>query len=126
LNFIILKPSFVVEVTQIQPPLNSGSAVIPDKPVGKINLDKLQTRERNAVRAFEENLTRIGVGVSAEAQAIFDTLAKTLPCRWENDVIVVMEEVRISPPYRLTDCQGSQQASLQHVRKILERLLGNK
>mgnify|MGYP002630218891 FL=1 len=44
-------------------------------------------------------IDNIGENVSAEAQEIFDALARTLPCRWKEQVIVVLEEVTIAPPY---------------------------
>lgn len=42
---------------------------------------------------------KIGVDVSPVAQAIFDTLAKTLPCKWQRDTIIVFDTVRLLPPY---------------------------
>ncbi|PRQ51377.1 putative Anticodon-binding domain-containing protein [Rosa chinensis] len=42
---------------------------------------------------------RIGVGVTSQAQNIFDALSKTLPVSWDKTVIVVMNEVRVSSPY---------------------------
>ena len=36
---------------------------------------------------------RLGVGVSLQAQALYDTLSKTLPCRWQGTSIVVLGEV---------------------------------
>lgn len=95
-------------------------AVEPLRQSARLNLEKLQVRERNAVRAMEESIAKIGVGVSERAQTIFDALAKTLPCRWEGEAIVIMEEVRISPPYKLENIVGSSTASLQHVRKVLK------
>lgn len=37
----------------------------------------------------------MGVDVSAEAQAIFNGLAKTLPCKWRGTTIVVLDEVSL-------------------------------
>ena len=36
---------------------------------------------------------RLGVGVSLQAQALYDTLSRTLPCRWQGTSIVVLGEV---------------------------------
>ena len=84
-----------------------------------INLERLRARERKAVRQFEEEIARIGDNVTAEAQAIFDALSKTLPCRWMNQNILVMEEVLIRPPYRTEDCESEDTQSLAHVHKVL-------
>ena len=37
--------------------------------------------------------SRLGVGVTAQGQALFDTLSKTLPCRWRGTSIIVLGEV---------------------------------
>lgn len=62
----------------------------------------------------------IGVGVTQEAQDIFDALARTLPCRWDGKTIVVMDEVHIAPPYN--DCvgiQGGDPRAVERVSKVL-------
>ena len=33
------------------------------------------------------------MGVSSQAQTLYDTLSKTLPCRWQGTSIVVLGEV---------------------------------
>ena len=39
---------------------------------------------------------------------------------WEDDVIVVLRDVRISPPYRPENCQGSQPACDRIKKQVRE------
>lgn len=39
--------------------------------------------------------SKLGVGVTPAGQQLFDTLSKTLPCRWRGTSIVVLNEVRL-------------------------------
>ncbi|CAN6908296.1 unnamed protein product [Brassica oleracea] len=64
-----------------------------------VNLDGLRAKEALAIRQAEADAERMGVGVTAEAQSIFDALSKTLPVQWENSDILVMKEVRVRSPY---------------------------
>jgi hypothetical protein len=45
------------------------------------------------LQAAKADWDKIGVGVTAEAQLIFDALNKTLPCTWNQKKIIVMQEV---------------------------------
>ncbi|KAI8390866.1 anticodon-binding domain-containing protein [Radiomyces spectabilis] len=91
-------------------------------PVNAVNLDRLRGRESDAMKGHLQQAAKIGVGVTKEAQDIFDALAKTLPCRWSNDTIIVLDEVLISPPYEVENCKAnaSAAASLARVKKVLE------
>ena len=62
----------------------------------------------------------IGVGVTQEAQDIFDALARTLPCRWADRDIVVMDEVVIGAPYSTcAGVAGGDPRAVERVQKVL-------
>ncbi|KAL0699946.1 hypothetical protein Bca4012_056068 [Brassica carinata] len=86
-----------------------------------VNLDGLRAKEALAIsRQAEADAERMGVGVTAEAQSIFDALSKTLPVQWENSDILVMKEVRVRSPY-LSNCVfGGTDAANNRVKKVLE------
>ncbi|XP_068641921.1 uncharacterized protein [Aristolochia californica] len=62
----------------------------------------------------------IGIGVTSEAQSIFDALSKTLPVRWDSTIIVVTNEVRVSSPYLPENVTGGTSAANDRVKKVLE------
>ncbi|CAO3677259.1 unnamed protein product [Umbelopsis ramanniana] len=88
----------------------------------KVYIEQINQREAEAIKLASQQAARIGVGVTKDAQAIFDALSKTLPCRWAKDSIVVLDEVIISPPYNEENCRAnaSSTASLARVKKVLE------
>ncbi|KAL8052583.1 hypothetical protein ABFX02_05G014300 [Erythranthe guttata] len=85
-----------------------------------LDLNSLQAREESAIRQAEADAERIGVGVTSEAQSLFDALSKTLPVRWDKSTIVVMNEVRVSSPYLPESVLGGTPAANDRVRKVLE------
>lgn len=85
-----------------------------------VDLDSFKAREEAAVRQAEDEADRIGVGVTREAQDIFDALSKTLPVLWDNTIIVVMNEVRVSSPYFPDNVTGGPPAANERVKKVLE------
>ncbi|KAH0878393.1 hypothetical protein HID58_065787 [Brassica napus] len=83
-----------------------------------VNLDSLRAKEALAIRQAEADAERLGVGVTAEAQSIYDALSKTLPVQWEKSDILVMKEVRVRSPY-LSDCVfGGTDAANNRVKKV--------
>lgn len=60
------------------------------------------------------------MGVTPEAQSLFDALSKTLPVRWDKTTIVVMNDVRVSSPYHPESVSGGTPAANERVRKVVE------
>ncbi|KAL2939220.1 Protein LSM12-like protein [Bienertia sinuspersici] len=114
-NIRLLKTNYIKEFTllrQAEDPLDIKSCYL--------DLTSLQAREESAIRQAEIEAERIGVGVTAEAQSIFDALSKTLPVRWDKTVIVVMDQVRVCSPYHPESVTGGTPAANERVRKVLE------
>lgn len=84
-----------------------------------IDIAILEERIRKADEQSRSYKASIGVAVTQEAQEIFDSLSKTMPCSWSANQIVCYR-VRISPPYTTKDCDGPEPGELERVRKVLE------
>ncbi|KAL6547242.1 hypothetical protein OROMI_022963 [Orobanche minor] len=113
-NIRLLKANYIKEFTflgQGEDPLDVSKCFL--------ELSTLQSREESAIRQAEADAERIGVGVTAEAQRIFDALSKTLPVRWEKTTIVVMNEVRVGSPYLPESVSGGTPAANERVRKVV-------
>jgi len=119
---------------------STRAPTISDPPV---DLRTLRAREAAAVKAAQDRVARRGVGVSGEAQDIFDALARTyaifclapkrldnftdgvdkrLPTRWAGTSIVVSDAVVIGPPYEVEDCAAPKESvtALTRVKRVLE------
>lgn len=119
-SYRVLMLPFVENVQVLSVPSADVMQEALQKQFPAINMRKLAAREQQALQKAHENMLRIGVGVSPEAQTIFNALSRTLPCRWDKTTIIVMDEVRIQAPYTVETCSGGQQNTLQQVKRVLE------
>ncbi|KAL1924026.1 uncharacterized protein VTP21DRAFT_7061 [Calcarisporiella thermophila] len=123
-DYRIIKTNCIKEVT----PLGESNGwdvstfATVEPAVGPVPIDRIKGREKRAIQETWTSLSRIGVGVTREAQEIFDALSKTLPCRWHKDTIIVLDEVVIRPPYTAESCLANAPAAgtLARVQKVLE------
>jgi len=115
-TYRILKTSFVKEIQYLG---KSPSAVV-DLNLPPVNIQKIRSKEEMVLRGLREEAARIGVGVTKEAQEIFNALSKTLPCRWNKDTIMVFDEVSIKSPYGVENCYGSDPIVLDRVKIVLD------
>ncbi|KAJ7943600.1 Protein LSM12-like protein [Quillaja saponaria] len=114
-NIRLLKTNYIKEFNflgQVEDPLDPNNCYL--------DLSALQAREELAIRQAETEAERIGVGVTIEAQCIFDALSKTLPVRWDKTSIVVMNEVQVTSPYLPESVSGGTPAANERVKKVLE------
>ena len=94
--------------------MNIESATLP-----AIDPAAMEAQERRADEYYANYKSMIGVGVTHEAQEVFDALSKTMPCQWADQKIQCYR-VTISPPYTPSDCAGPDDNEVSRVKKVLE------
>ena len=117
-NFTIIKDSFIDRDEEVQ--THDGSRV---DHIPAVDEERTRIREERSIRNAKIEAAKIGEGVTDEAQYIFNALSKTLPCRWRDRSIVVLEEVEIIEPYGVEDCRSlhpGDSTVVRRVKKVLE------
>eukprot|EP00591_Stephanopyxis_turris_P016675 CAMPEP_0195533126 /NCGR_PEP_ID=MMETSP0794_2-20130614/39905_1 /TAXON_ID=515487 /ORGANISM="Stephanopyxis turris, Strain CCMP 815" /LENGTH=269 /DNA_ID=CAMNT_0040665561 /DNA_START=41 /DNA_END=850 /DNA_ORIENTATION=+ len=105
-----------------------ANAALSFSPLPAVSKKDVEERERRAIRLAEESFGHINQKASAEGQTVFDRLVKA--CNdvvWSGESIIVLNQVRVDPPYRKEDCKlvgssrGSSlnEGSLERVKKIV-------
>eukprot|EP00030_Apusomonadida_sp_AF-17_P000900 a177275_154.p1 GENE.a177275_154~~a177275_154.p1 ORF type:complete len:190 (-),score=59.47 a177275_154:229-765(-) len=116
-NVRVLKTEFIRDVAVTGEHSDAESKHLEIRP---IVVADIRRRERLNVQQEEAAAARIGEGVSAFAQAVFDAMSKTYACTWDGETIVVLG-VRIAPPYSSETCtDGESTASLARIKKVLD------
>ncbi|EIE26838.1 hypothetical protein COCSUDRAFT_52473 [Coccomyxa subellipsoidea C-169] len=118
-NLRVLKEDFIKKVVSSKIPKDYVVAKLPH-----VDISKCLDREAKAVQAAEFEAARKGLGVTEEAQRIFDALSKTMPCKWQGKTIVVLGEVSIKEPYDLASVSSTHPdngaAIVERVKKVLD------
>ncbi|UZJ52387.1 hypothetical protein CBS101457_001707 [Exobasidium rhododendri] len=97
-NFHIVKLRTVSKVEKLQGPNASTLETANMTELSRdINVAAAEAREKAATSEAMKRYAKVGVGVSLLGQDVFDALSKTLPCRWSDRHIIVMDEIVISP-----------------------------
>jgi len=111
-------------------PSSSPATAAPSLP--PLSIPSIRRREQEMISVRMEEKESIGVGVSMDGQKLFDTIRKTTPCVWSGTSFIVLESVRVQPPYTAASCQliqsknqtrhggASGESVLQRVKKIVE------
>ncbi|KAI9227064.1 MAG: anticodon-binding domain-containing protein [Piptocephalis tieghemiana] len=134
-DYTIVRLAQIKEIIHIRPHpsssslSNSNSSTTTHTPlpsslpkVGYTHLERIRIRESTNVRNARTDQARLGVGVTEDAQKIFDALSKTLPCRWAKQSIVVLDEVIIHSPYTEDSCKANAEhaSTLSRVQRVLQ------
>ncbi|ANB13361.1 Lsm12p [Sugiyamaella lignohabitans] len=128
-NYRIIKTSFIKDIVVLDKPKKQqqqqqqqpGYGFTHASPaIGHVNVGSLAERESQGVKKAQHEALVNGVGVTPLGQHIFNTLYKTLPTRWHDKSIIVLNEVRVDPPYTAESCLADTNSSaLELVKKIV-------
>ena len=117
-NIRLIRMGSISSCVLIEPPKASklDPIVLPE-----INQSEVVARQKRALTKAHEDSMRIGNNVTVYGQAIFDCINKTMPCEWDQQDIVVLNEVRIAPPYTPDHCRSiaDDQRLMERTKKVL-------
>lgn len=87
--------------------------------------EELAKKEAKLWADLSRAMAQINKDASVEGQKTFNMLSKTMDCDWYEQSIIVLEQVRIDPPYGVADCkklQGCPPAAFDRIKTILGQL----
>jgi len=88
-------------------------------------MDKLELRlSKNREQKFEE-AKLADVGVTRDGLDLYNVIKKTLEVRWQESDLIILDDIKISPPYSQSSVEklrpDAKDQSLEIVRKRLEK-----
>ncbi|OSX79287.1 hypothetical protein BU14_0082s0052 [Porphyra umbilicalis] len=92
-------PSTVEGAVAAPPAAAAAAAVASAGGVPAATREKLAAAARRVGEVVGRERARVGVGVGADGQAVFDALAKTLPVSWQGTTITILDTLHLPPPY---------------------------
>nr|QBH72795.1 hypothetical protein [Isotomurus palustris] len=95
---------------------------VPPETLKPVDFHKLEKRRQKLAAIKKSRIRALSAAVLPEARKLFLTIIKTIEeVAWDGDNIVVLNEVRISPPYKVEDVTGEKEASVILVKKIVDK-----
>jgi len=120
-NYKWTKTNIIREVTATAGPPGGAPEELPHVDIRSLD-ERIKATEETAAK----DAAKLGVGVTSEAQEIFNALSKTMEAEWDGEDIKVMG-VKISKPYDLNkNISGGSQAAMDRVRKVLQNEMSRK
>uniref|UniRef100_A0A8C4R7F6 LSM12 homolog b n=1 Tax=Eptatretus burgeri TaxID=7764 RepID=A0A8C4R7F6_EPTBU len=120
-----LSDVYLVNLALVKEVETLGESTEPPPALTALNVTKLTRRMNTEVGEKMSHAHALSMGVTPEGLQLFQTIQKTIKdCKWNEKNIIVMDEVTISPPYRMENCKGSEGNALVHVRKIVSFYIG--
>lgn len=108
----------------------NGESTIEQQKVEIVHAKKaLEEREKRAIRMAQDSLKHLNTKAAPKGQLVFDRLLKA--CNevvWKNESIIVLDSIKVDPPYTQNDCKllpaasGQQGGSLDRVQKIVSSI----
>ncbi|KAL1310762.1 hypothetical protein AAFC00_001014 [Neodothiora populina] len=93
-------------------------------PISRIDIKRLKQREEKAVQKQKDDEKKKGKGVSPIGQELFYSLDKMYSnqTRWADDSIILMDSVRIDPPYTSEDVKApkDKQHMVPQIKKVVD------
>jgi len=94
-------------------------------PSSKLDMDKLEERlTNNREKKFEE-AKLADIGVTRDGLDLYQVFKKTLDVRWKESSLIILDDVKISPPYNESSCEKlnveTKDQTLEQVKKRLEK-----
>lgn len=115
-TFRIINTKYVENINIVNIPEQRVKLNLP-----QYNIDKIRAFAKKATNNASEDAKKIGVGVSKEAQQLFDAMSKTYLCAWHGKTILVVDaDIKIEPPYTDASCFGSNSTAVARVKKIVQ------
>jgi hypothetical protein len=96
-------------------------------PLPNVTKKSIDEREKRAVMLAKESFKHINQKASPEGQAVFDRLLKACnEVKWNKESIIVLNNIRVDPPYRVENCKLMKSGGVMHEGSLdrVKRIVG--
>eukprot|EP01035_Chromulina_nebulosa_P019412 gene19412-25287_t len=91
---------------------NLNDTLTPNLPsMGITTLKGIDKRELDSLITAEKNLAALNSKVDNKTQLLFDSFNKIYPCRWDGNIMIILDTFLIEPPYNSVKASPDQKSS---------------